>query len=301
MPKKDKKKQKRVIVSKLKGAKLYWHIYRILGELDSKDKKTKNLTSAEKRKIVKEQLYPKFKDGVKTAKELKDAIKEILEARFNDDECNPLFIPTEDLIYIPFYEIDVYIKKLPPCIDVIVNAGIYGVTEMFNTDTYNYYGNGVKDIVETLRMEFGNDSPANYFNGIVKLKEGKKNNGKSENYYVEYILYINDEPIDNDEPVEYKMSKKQEKKKNEVQEIIAAKIKKLKPEGEVIEKRKAKKDRSEIETEIEPKKEPQKPKSSTENLKKLIASITGEEPKKETKKESNSLKSLLDRVREQIK
>jgi hypothetical protein len=302
MPKSNKKKQKRVIVSKLKGAKLYWYIYKQLGKLDTKDKKTKNLTSAEKRKIVKEQLFPKFKEGLKSAKELKDASKEILEARFNDDECNPLFIPTEDLIFIPFYEIDAYIKKLPPCIDVIVNSGIYGVSEMFNTDNYNYYGNGVKDIVETLREEFGNDSPANYFNGIVKLKEGSKNNGKSENYYVEYILYIGDEPVDSDTPVEYKLSKKQEKKKDEVQEIITAKIKKLKPEGEVLKKRKAKKDTIELEAEkqsqklqkIEPK---ELPKISSENLKKQLAAIRGEEPKKET----NRLKSLLDRVREQNK
>jgi hypothetical protein len=163
---------------------------------------------------------------------------------------------------------------------------------MFNTDTYNYYGDGVKDIVETLREEFGNDSPANYFNGIVKLKEGRKNNGKSENYYVEYILYINDEAISDDTPVDYKLSKKQEKKKNEVQDIINAKIKKLKSEGEVLKKREVKKQKEKARKEVE-----KKPKSATESLKKRLQAIRGEEPKKET----NKRQSLLEKIRQQNK
>jgi hypothetical protein len=292
MAKSNKKKQKRIVVSKLKGTKLYWYIYRVLGELDKKDKGTKNLTSDEKRKIVSERLFPKFKEGLKSAKELKDAIKEILEERFSDDECNPLFIPQEDLLFINFWEIDVYIKKLPPCIDVIVNAGEYGITEMFNTENYNYYGSGVKDIVEILREEFGNNSPANYFNGIVKLKEGKQNNGKSENYYVEYILFINDEPVSDDSQIEYKLSKKQAKKKTEVQDILSAKLKKLKPEGEVLKKREVKKEKEKAKQEVEI-----KPKTATESLKKGLQAIRGEEPKKIT----NKRQSLLEKVREQNK
>lgn len=303
MPKSNQK-QKRIVVSKLKGTKLYWHIYRELGKFDAKDKKTKNLTYTEKRKIVKDKLYPKFKEGVKTAKELKDATKEILNQRFNIDDCNPLFIPTDDLLLIPFFEIDSYIKKLPPCIDVVVNAGEYGGTELFNTDNYNYSANGVREIVETIREEFGNsssDTPV--FNGIVKLKEFKKNNGKSESYFVEYILYIDDEPVSDDLGVQYKLSEKQEKKKNDIQEIVKNKIKKLKPEGEVLKKRKVKKEKEKAKQEVK-----QKPKTvterlknllktATERLKNLLKSIRGEEPKKDT----NRLQSQLEKIRQQIK
>jgi hypothetical protein len=294
MAKSNKKTQKRIVVSKLKGTKLYWHIYRELGALDKKDKKTKNLTPAEKKKLVSETLFPKFKkEGLKSAKELKDTLKDKLGERFNTDECNPLFIPTDDLLLIPFYEIDFYIQKLPPCIDVVVNAGEYGGTGMFNTDNYNYYSNGVRDIVERIREEFGNESEdAPIFNGVVKLKENQKNKGKSENYFVEYILYIDDEPISDDTGVEFKLSKRQEKKKDEVQDILKAKIKKLKPEGEVLRKRKVKKEKEKAKKEVEI-----KPKTATESLSKGLQAIRGEEPKKQT----NRLQSQLEKIRQQNK
>ena len=294
MAKSNKKAQKRIVVSNLKGTKLYWHLYRELGNLDKKDKKTKNLTPAEKKKIVSEKLFPKFKkEGLKTAKELKDTLKDILEERFNSDECNPLFIPTDDLLLIPFFEIDAYIQKLPPCIDVVVNAGEYGGTEMFNTDKYNYYSNNVRDIVKTIREEFGNDSlNAPIFNGVVKLKENQKNKGKSENYFVEYILYIDDEPVSDDKGIEFKLSKRQEKKKTEVQDILKNKMKKLKPEGEVLRRRKVKKEKEQARKEVKIKLI-----TATESLKKGLQAIRGEE----TKKVTNKLQSLLETIRQQNK
>jgi predicted acylesterase/phospholipase RssA len=57
----------------------------------------------------------------------------------------------------------------------------------------------------------GNDSGVAYFYGIVKLKPRKKNNGDPINYFVDYVLTINDTPQDTFEGVDYERTKKEEK------------------------------------------------------------------------------------------
>jgi len=265
----------------------------------------------EVRDFTKKKVYPDFK-GEKSyqvrIRDIKAVIQTQLQAptptevegvQSSQIYYNPLLISPSRTTGILWFGLDDYLsvdlrsEVEPMDLRVEVNAGEYGSTGMFNTDNYNYYSNGVRDIVETIREEFGNESEdAPIFNGVVKLKENQKNKGKFENYFVEYILYIDDEPVSDDTGVEFKLSKRQEKKKDEVQDILKAKIKKLKPEGEVLRKRKVKKEKEKAKKEVEI-----KPRTATESLSKLLQAITGEEPKKQT----NRLQSQLEKIRQQNK
>jgi hypothetical protein len=127
--------------------------------------------------------------------------------------CNPLLLPEQYLAAVEYYEIDKHISNfLPDCLDVRVNAGFIGKTRIFNTSNYNYYSNGVADLIDDIRDYLeGNDSGVAYFYGIVKLKPRKKNNGDPINYFVDYVLTINDTPQDTFEGVDYERTKKEEK------------------------------------------------------------------------------------------
>ena len=120
---------------------------------------------------------------------------------------------------------------LPDCLDVKVNAGVLGKTKIFNTKNYTYYGDGVRKIIENIREELAeNKSGMAYFSGVVKLKPKRKNDGTPDNYYVEYILYINDVPEANDDSVDYDLPYTEQKKVNQINDYLAGKFKTLQKE-----------------------------------------------------------------------
>lgn len=223
MPNNSKKKP-------LKGIRLYNYLLKELGAQNDRDSNQQKLSIAAKRKIVSQQLYPKFKTKEKVlVSEIKRDLRTIVKALPPKEVCNPLLLPEQYLAAVEYYEIDKHIANfLPDCLDVRVNAGFIGKTRIFNTSNYNYYSNGVADLIDDIRDYLeGNDSGVAYFYGIVKLKPRKKNNGDPINYFVDYVLTINDTPQDNFEGVDYERTKKEEKSAQSISGYFQGRFKEL--------------------------------------------------------------------------
>jgi hypothetical protein len=223
MPNNSKKKP-------LKGIRLYNYLLKELGNQNDRDPNQQKLSIAAKRKIVSQQLYPKFKTQEKVlVSEIKRDLRTIVKALPPKEVCNPLLLPEQYLAAVEYYEIDKHISNfLPDCLDVRVNAGFIGKTRIFNTSNYNYYSNGVADLIDDIRDYLeGNDSGVAYFYGIVKLKPRKKNNGDPINYFVDYVLTINDTPQDNFEGIDYERTKKEEKAAQSISGYFQGRFKEL--------------------------------------------------------------------------
>lgn len=226
-------KKKRVSVSSLKGIRLYNFLLKELGEQNKKSKTKQKLSLATKRKIVSEQLYPKFKAQQKVSKtEINKDIRGIVKGLAPKEICNPLYLSEAYLAFIEYYEIDNHIRTvLPDCLDVRVNAGYLGKTKIFNTNNYSYYSTGVKRIIENIRKELAdNKSGIAEFSGVVKVKPKRPNDGKPENYFVEFVLSINNTPEADNTPADFDLPKKEEKKVEKVREVLAERFNKLQKE-----------------------------------------------------------------------
>jgi hypothetical protein len=252
----------------LKGIKLYNALLKNLGEANKKAKGSQLLSVSERRSIVSKQLYPKFKEGKVPIRELNRDIKAIITALPPQEVCNPLYLSTSYLTAIEYYEMDNQIKRqLPQCLDIRVNGGAYGMTKIFNTSNYNYYSDGVRRIIEKVRQDVQNDSGTAYFSGIVKVKPRRKNDGNGDNYFVDYVLYINDEPEANDEGTDFLLPKKEDKKVEKVRDYLSVKF------NELVKEKKKRKRQAKKKREEEKKKEPKEQNRLTnEAIQKAISS-----------------------------
>lgn len=226
-------KKSRVKVSDLKGIKLYNFLLKQLGEQNVKSSRKQLLGIRSRRKIVSEKLYPEFSQGTKpTLKAIKKSIAGVIKSLPPKEICNPIYLSPAYLAQIEYYDIDNHIRNvLPDCINVRVNAGILGKTKIFNTKGYSYYSDGVRNIVEKIRDDLkNNNSGQAYFDGVVKLKYNKPNNGKAENYFIDYILFIDNLPVTSDIPVEYNLTKSDEVKKKDVKGFLTNRFLKLQKE-----------------------------------------------------------------------
>lgn len=259
--------KKRVKVSDLKGIRLYNFLLKRLAEENKKLSKKQQLGIESRRRIVSKQLYPKFKaEGKVSIGAISADLKKIVRALPPQEICNPLYLSEAYLAFVEYYEMDNHIRSvLPDCLDVKVNAGSLGKTKIFNTRNYSYNGDGVRKIIENIRKELEeNKSGMAYFSGVVKLKPKRKNDGTPDNYYVEYILYINDIPEANDDPVDFDLPKKEEKKVEKVRGFLAEKFKDLQKEKRK-RKRQAKK--------AKPKTEKEQKQIATKEIRNAISSL----------------------------
>lgn len=268
-------KKKKVNVSQLKGIKLYNFLVKELGEANNKLPNQQKIGATKRRQLVSQIIYPKFKGKEKLSlREIRTDIRRVARSLPPKEICNPLYLSEAYLAFVEYYEIDNHIRTvLPDCLDVRVNAGSLGKTKVFNTRNYSYYGDGVRKITENIRKDLAeNQSGMAYFSGVVKLKHNKKNDGNPDNYFVEYILYINDKPEANDESVNFDLPVKEQKKVDQINDYLAGKFKELQKE-----KRKRKR--------IAKKTAPKKP---AEEKKELNAAVR------------NAIKSLQDLVKKKV-
>lgn len=209
----------------LKGIRLYNALVKELGEQNKKKPKKQPLSLRQRKEIVSKQLYPKFKGGKFKVAELRKDINGIINALPPVEICNPLYLSEAFLSFVEYYDIDNHIRRvLPECLDIRVNAGQFGKTKIFNTSNYSYYGDGVQRVIESIRKKFTDKSGRAYFNGIIKVKPNKKDDGNGENYFVDYVLYINDEPEADEEGTIYRLPTKEDAKYDKVQDFIAVKV-----------------------------------------------------------------------------
>lgn len=226
-------KKKRVDVSQLKGIKLYNFLLKQLSEQNKKSKTKQKLSLGAKRKIVSEQLYPKYKAASTISKaDISKDVRAVVRGLAPKEICNPLYLSEAYLAFIEYYEIDNHIRTvLPDCLDVRVNAGYLGKTQIFNTNNYSYYSSGVRKIIENIRKELEeNKSGMADFSGVVKVKPKRPNDGNGDNYYVEFVLSINNTPEADETPADFSLPKKEEKKVEKVRDVLAERFNKLQKE-----------------------------------------------------------------------
>ena len=260
-------RKNKVNVSNLKGLRLYNFLLKRLGEENAKKPKKQRLGVSSRREIVSKELYPKFKKSAKVSlTEINKDISGIVRKLPPSEICNPLYLSEAYLSFVEYYEIDNHIRTvLPDCLDVRVNAGAFGKTKIFNTNSYTYYGDGVRKIIENIRKELEeNKSGIAYFSGVVKLKRGKANDGTPTNYYVEYVLFINDVPEADDNPVDFDLPKKERKKVDEVKDYLADRF-------GILEKAKRKRKRQA--KKAQPKTEKEQKKIATEEIRNAINAL----------------------------
>lgn len=153
------------------------------------------LSIQRRRQIIKQVLLPSLSTTAKSkirVKQLKSLIlSEIAKQPPRQANlCNLNYISPAQYVDVPWYEIDEFLqRRLPDCIYVRVSAGEFGQTKIFNTRNYNYYNNGVQQITENIRKEVNNVSGA-FYSGYQMLRPRKKNNGESDSYFLDMILFL---------------------------------------------------------------------------------------------------------------
>jgi hypothetical protein len=194
MPKKSLKKvspkKEEVVPKKKTGMESYQFWVAELKKINAESPEKLQLSQQRRRKIISEQ-YSTIKG--KKSKIEKDKIRAKLRGIVRKlpkqvIACNPNTIDAKYLSQIEFYELDNYIRSLPDCLNVRVDAGIYGSTKIFNTRSYNYVRSGTQEIVEEIRASF-NKSGEVYFEPIATLKPNKVADlTKANNYFLDLVL-----------------------------------------------------------------------------------------------------------------
>jgi len=199
----------------------------------------RKLSIRERRKIIKEQLLPKYKDTPSykiRVKPIKAQILKIYDKLPPKEICDLNYIDPSEFAFVEWFSLDETIRELvPDCVFVKVSAGDYGETKIFNTRNYEYGGKGVRDIVEAIRPDAEGASGKYIFSGIKKLRPRRLNDGSPDNYYLDFVLYTIDKkgretPQADDEKVEFEVPRTRDsrKKKTKVKQVIEERIKALK-------------------------------------------------------------------------
>ena len=217
---------------KTRGVTLYNKILKEFTKVNNSLPEERKLSLSDRRKYIKEKIYPQFKGTDKTKVSVKDIRKEIvgvLDTIVPKEGCDVNFISPSIVANVGWFELDDFIRDvLPACIYISIDAGDFGKTKIFNTLNYNYTKNGVKNIVDNIRDFVNNDSGVDVtFTGQKKLRKGKTNDGTPENYYIEFILVINSHPIKSIDPVLFNVPKSQKKQVTSVKNAILSRVKEL--------------------------------------------------------------------------
>ena len=196
--------------NKYKGAKVYNRLLKEFSKINNKLPEDRKLSLQTRRKIISDSLYPAFKNTAPSRIRVKDVrgrIFGILEQIPPSVECNPLYVDNSLLSQIEFFALEEILTiVLPQCINVKITAFEFGNTNIFNTRNYSYYATAIKNITENIRAATQDASGRLMYNGFKRLIQGKPNNGKGENYFIDFILESEQyddaiEVINEDEPI----------------------------------------------------------------------------------------------------
>ncbi len=283
---------------KLSYKNLYGKILTATKEYNESLPNKQQLTNDLRRKIA-STIYPEFRLkslGRIRLIDIRKAVKKNFTSTTKDTITNPLAIPQQRLSGINYFEIDHEISQLvPECIDVIVEAGKFGTTKMFNTKDYNYERSGVKQIVENIRDTVKEKYDDAVFYGYKKLKEGKEDDLTPDHYYIHFVLNFNNLDLGDTSDAIYPTNKQvsgQEQKS--ARKILNERLKNMKLDN--ASKRKLKREAKRVAEFIEKEKE-NKVKLSTQQ-KERKKKITLEQKLLQEKKRS---KAQQKKLREQTK
>jgi len=227
------------MAAKRKQTTTYNKILKEFTKLNNKLPEDRKLSIQERRKIIKTQILPRYKNVPQykiKVKKLKSEIIKIYDKLPPKEICDLNYLDLSDFKLVEWFSLDETITELvPDCVYVKVSAGEYGETRIFNTRDYEYGKKGVRKIVEAIRPDAENESGKFIFTGFKKLRPRKRNDGTPENYYLDFVLYIiesdgTENPQGEAESVEFKLpsTKEVKKKKTKIKNVIEQKIKGLK-------------------------------------------------------------------------
>jgi hypothetical protein len=208
-------------------------------KVNNKLPEERKLSIKQRRKIIKEQLLPEYKDVPKyklRIKRIKSSILREIDKVPPREICDLNYLDASDFALVEWFSLDETIAELvPDCVYVKVTAGEFGETRIFNTRNYEYGRRGIREIVEAIRPEAEGRSGKYIFDGYKKLRPRKRNDGSPENYYLDFVLSEidrrgNSAPLGEVNEVFYEVPKTREnrKKRTKVKNIIETKIKQLK-------------------------------------------------------------------------
>jgi hypothetical protein len=211
---------------------LYNKILKEFTKVNDKLPEDRKLSVRERRKLIKEKILPIYKGqspnrvGIRAINANIVALVDTIPPR---QDCDINLIPPSFYFDIAWFDLDSFITNvLPKCVYIRVDAGDFGITQIFNTRDYSYGKNGIKEIVENIREYVDNKSGVDLsFNGYKKLKANKANDGTPENYYLDIIISVNGEPIRDVEPVIYEVKTQKRARANKVKQIILERLKDL--------------------------------------------------------------------------
>lgn len=219
-------------MAKAKGISLYNKILKQFTKINNELPLDRKLSIADRRKYVSQKLYPQYKGNVANKvgiRAINKSIEQVLDTIIPQEGCDVNYISPSVTADTAWYDLDEFIRDvLPKCIFIRIDAGTYGQTKIFNTLNYNYSKSGVKDIVDNVREFVNNDSGVDVsFTGNKKLRKGKANDGTPENYYIDFIIVVNSEPIEMVTPIIFNVPKTERKKVTSVKNAILARVKDL--------------------------------------------------------------------------
>ena len=212
------------------GVKLYNKILREFSKVNSRLPEDRQITIQERRKYVSENVYPQFKGKKSTEVKVSDIKEQVLitySTLFPKGATNVNLISPSIYSDVMWFELDDFIRDvLPKGIFIRIDGDSAGSTRIFNTNTYDYNKSGVRKVLDKIREEVNNSSDAS-FTGVRKLRSGKKNDGKPENYFIDFVLVINSVPTKSITPVPFKLDKSQKKQATSVRNVILQRVKQL--------------------------------------------------------------------------
>lgn len=213
-----------------KGVRLYNKILKEFTRVNNSLPEDRKVSLADRRKYIKERVYPQFKgtDPTKVGvKAIRKEIDGVVSSIIPQEGCDPNVISPSVYADVMWFELDEFIRDvLPKCIYIRVDADNLGKTKIFNTLNYDYNLSGVRKIVDKIRDEVRNSSDAS-FTGVKKLRPKKANDGTPENYFIDFVLVINSVPTKPITPISYTLSTTQKKQVTSVRNAILSRVKDL--------------------------------------------------------------------------
>jgi hypothetical protein len=187
---------------KISGIKLYNLLLKEVSAANKLLPENKKLSLTERRQLVSQKLYPKYK-GTAPSKLKKRELRERIAKRFKrlprKKVCDVLQIDPESYSEgVQYFDIDSFIQDLPKCIYIRVNAGdLFGKTPIFNTREFSYHRTGTADITNRINewvraqpKKYRNTSRVPVYFGSIQLRPGHKNEGDEQNYFWEMIVEV---------------------------------------------------------------------------------------------------------------
>jgi hypothetical protein len=148
------------------------------------------LSIAERRKLVKQELYPAFKTGKTYKRAGKKAVNDWFANRVDLIDAWLSSRTTEDLINIEFWLVTDKVREMPAGVFAKVTTRDFGETEIFNTDQRDYFIPEIDAIKEAIREAVENKSDFAYFDGIRRIMPDAEDDGDPNSYYIDLVLTI---------------------------------------------------------------------------------------------------------------